>query len=40
MKKTAVTAPPKAVDGEDEKPAAADAVAEEATPTPMGRGNR
>lgn len=42
MKKTAVAAPPKAEDGEGEKPAAVatEANAEEATPTPMGRGTR
>ena len=40
QKKTAVTAPPKDVDGENEKAAPVDAAAEEATPNPMGRGNR
>jgi len=42
MKKTAVAAPPKAEEGEGEKSAAVatEAHAEEAIPTPMGRGTR
>ena len=40
QKKTAVTAAPKAAEGEEEKPVADGAAAEEATPAPMGRGNR
>ena len=45
QKKTAVTAPPKAADGEDEKPAATDAAAADGgdgeTPAGgAGRGNR
>ena len=42
MKKTAVVAPQKDEDGEDIKVAveATEATAEEATPTPMGRGTR
>jgi hypothetical protein len=40
QKKTAVAAPPKAAEGEDEKPAAEAAPADEANPTPMGRGAR